>query len=206
MRSMVGMGMASSINANPLMYSSLSSCVTLVHGLTPARRVSRRRGIIPDHARGADRPTGLPARPPPAGWRPSGSDGSTWTSTAASRRAAGSPSRRSSSATASPTTATWRARWWPELCARNGAVVSFGGGTLMRPSTRSTPAATACWSIWRRTPRSCGGGSRPIRPAPPRARNLAGGGMQEVVTMLARRGAGLSRQRRPHPERHPAAR
>ena len=74
-----------------------------------------------------------------------------------------------------------------ELCARNGAVVSFGGGTLMRPVNQEHARRDGLLvyleadaeELWRRI--EADPASAATRP------NLAGGGLQEVVTMLARR-------------------
>ena len=52
MRSMVGMGMASSITAKPLMYSSSSSCVTLSMAHSRAEGITRGRSM-----RAADAPS-----------------------------------------------------------------------------------------------------------------------------------------------------
>ena len=97
----------------------------------------------------------------------------TWTSTAVSRRAAGSPSRRSSSATASPTNSVVA-----ELCAHDDAVVTPAepGGPPRRLLVYLEADAEELWRRIEADPASAA--TRP---------NLAGGGLQEVVTMLARR-------------------
>ena len=74
-----------------------------------------------------------------------------------------------------------------ELCARDDAVVTFGGGTLMRPVNQEHARRDGLLvyleadaeELWRRI--EADPASAATRP------NLAGGGLQEVVTMLARR-------------------
>ena len=74
-----------------------------------------------------------------------------------------------------------------EMCAHDDAVVTFGGGTLMRPVNQEHARRDGlvvyleadARELWRRI--EADPASAATRP------NLAGGGMQEVVTMLAQR-------------------
>ena len=74
-----------------------------------------------------------------------------------------------------------------ELCAHDDAVVTFGGGTLMRPANQEHARRDGlvvyleadAGELWRRI--EADPASAATRP------NLAGGGLQEVVTMLAQR-------------------
>ena len=74
-----------------------------------------------------------------------------------------------------------------EMCAHDDAVVTFGGGTLMRPVNQEHARRDGLVvyleakpeELWRRI--EADPASAATRP------NLAGGGLQEVVTMLARR-------------------
>ena len=74
-----------------------------------------------------------------------------------------------------------------EMCAHDDAVVTFGGGTLMRPVNQEHARRDGLvvyleadtGELWRRI--EADPASAATRP------NLAGGGLQEVVTMLAQR-------------------
>ena len=57
-----------------------------------------------------------------------------------------------------------------ELCAHDDAVVTFGGGTLMRPANQEHARRDGLVVYLEADAGSCGGGSRRIRPAPPPAR------------------------------------
>ena len=74
-----------------------------------------------------------------------------------------------------------------EMCSHDDAVITFGGGTLMRPVNQEQARRDGlvvyleadAGELWRRI--AADPASAATRP------NLAGGGLQEVVTMLARR-------------------
>ena len=103
-----------------------------------------------------------------------------------------------------------------EMCAHDDAVVTFGGGTLMRPVNQEHARCDGLVvyleaepeELWRRI--AADPASAATRP------NLAGGGhtWYHVVAAWNPAGgghdagaacAGVPRQRRPHPGRHPAA-
>ena len=107
------------------------------------------------------------ARPPSAGWWPSGWAGPTSTPTPRWRRPPGAPCPSSSPSRARPPSGRPRPRCWPQAVATDGpAVVSVAGGAVLDPANRALIAPVGDRGVAAGRPRHPGRpGGRRGRPA-----------------------------------------